>query len=93
MINKRLSSISCNGTEFNICKKEYENALLDSKLNCKLSFETPKSTKKKRKRKIIWLNQPWSESADTPINKKVPNLVEKTSQRVAYYIRYLTRIQ
>ena len=29
MINKRLSSISCNETEFNKCKKEYEDALLD----------------------------------------------------------------
>ena len=49
MINKRLSSISYNETEFNKCKKEYEDALLDSEFNCKLSFETPKSTKKKRK--------------------------------------------
>lgn len=77
MINKRLSSISCNETEFNKCKKEYEDALLNSEFNCKLNFETPISTKKKRKRKIIWFNPPWSESVDTPINKKVLNLVEK----------------
>ena len=72
MINKRLSSISYNETEFNKCKKEYEDALLDSEFSCKLNFETPKSTKKKRKRKIIWFNPPWSQSVDTAINKKNP---------------------
>ena len=68
MIEKRISSLSCDEEEFNKAKKYYENALTKSCYNVKLNYNTSTSNNKtSRKRKILWFNPPFSKNVRTNV--------------------------
>ena len=54
MVNKRLNDISCDLTEFDKVKKDYEDALKKSGFNEKLKYKKVTKEKRKRKRKKIF---------------------------------------
>ena len=77
-IAMRFSSLSSNQDVFNKAKPDYEEALKKSGYNEKLSFTPkPKTTKKKRQRKIIWFNPPYSSNLKANIGKEFFSLLEK----------------
>lgn len=67
MINQRLCSISCNKEEFEKAKITYQEALKKSGYDHQLQYDEtegepspPHRTRRKRSRKIIWYNPPYS---------------------------------
>ena len=84
MINRRISDLSSTEEEYNNAKGFYENALKRSGHNFKLTFEQPTETKhptRKRKRKILWYNPPFSRNVQTNIGKKFFALANKTLRK------------
>ena len=77
MIEQRVSKISCDKTEFEKAKKYYENALEKSGYKKKLSYVAPVNKTKKRKRKIIWFNPPYSKNVRTNVGKVFLSLIKK----------------
>ena len=73
-INKRLNNLSKNCKEFDYVKNQYQEALTKSNYNFKLNYseakETDKGTKRRRKRKIIYFQPPFSTNLRTPIGRK-----------------------
>ena len=81
-INKRLNQISCDAESFDNFKKDYENALKESKLKHTLSYEPPlendnKKNKRARKRNIIWFNPPYSSALKTNLGKEFLQIIDK----------------
>ena len=61
MTNRRVSNLSYNENEFNKAKPIYESALKNSGFNYSMKFEAPiENTRRKRNRKVIWFNPPYS---------------------------------
>ena len=78
MIQSRLSATSCDATEFNKAKNEYENALKSSGFDHKLQFNKPQARKNRlRQRKVIWFNPPFNASVLTNIGKSFLSLISK----------------
>lgn len=79
MINKRISGLSSNEEEFNKAKNIYEDALLQSGFEPKLTYEPNQDNSKKRKRcrNIIWFNPPYNNQVKTEIGKHFLKLVRK----------------
>ncbi len=83
MINKRLSNISSNKTVFDQAKGEYERALRLSGYNAHLEFncDAPSATtegkKKRRQRKVMWYNPPFSSNVSTDIGRRFFALLDK----------------
>ena len=78
MTNKRISSLSCDETEFNIAKIMYETALKSSGYQVTLKFEKPsQNTRRNRNRKVIWFNPPFSLNVKTNIGKEFFKLIRK----------------
>jgi hypothetical protein len=81
MINQRISDISCNKEEFDKAKGIYETALKNSGYDHQLEFidDNPNlpRVKKKRSRKVIWFNPPYSSNVITNIGKKFFRLIDK----------------
>ena len=78
MIDNHLSDFSCNEDEFKKAKPLYENALKESGYKAEMNYETTENTNNKtRKRKILWFNQPFSQSVKTNIGKVFLKLVRK----------------
>ena len=80
MINRRLSSLSCNINIYNDRVEPYNTALRSSGFNDLKGYMNPehiRSTKKKRRRtrKIIFFNPPFCNSVRTKIGKQFFNLV------------------
>ena len=77
-INRRLSSISSNKAVFDNAAPLYQEELDRAGYNHKLEYqeEIPKA-KRKRNRKIIWFNPPYSKNLKTNIGKKFLNLIDK----------------
>ena len=75
-ISKRINTLSADETTFNNSKDLYNNALAESGFKYKITFQTQQNTStitnntKKRKRKIIWFNSPFSLNVSTNIGKK-----------------------
>ena len=60
MTNKRISSLSCDETEFNKAKITYETALKNSGYQATLKFEkTFQNSRRNQNRKVIWFNPPF----------------------------------
>eukprot|EP00794_Sanderia_malayensis_P007476 gene7476-biopygen6026 len=79
-INRRISDISCNETEFNKAKPIYEDALQSSGYDEPLSFTnngSPSRVKRNRQRNIIWFNPPYSKNVQTNIGKTFLKLINK----------------
>ena len=81
MISRRLSNLSYDEEIFNKSKSIYEKALKESGYNENLSFNktnnSTKTSKRNRKRKIIWYNPPFSKSVETNVGKIFLNLIKK----------------
>ena len=75
-ISKRFNTLSADEATFNNSKDLYNNALAESGFKYKITFQTQQNTStitnntKKRKRKIIWFNSPFSLNVSTNIGKK-----------------------
>ena len=82
-VNKRLSELSSNINVFNTAKQPYENALLLSGYNYKMQYVKPnvQTPKRKRRRKILWFNPPFSENVKTNVGRIFLNLVKKHFNR------------
>ena len=75
-INKQLSNISSNEQQFDATAQEYQDALHRAGYEHKLKFEKPVTYKRKRNRKIIWFNPPFSKNVSTNISRKFLNLLD-----------------
>ena len=83
-INKQITDISCNQDIFDATKSTYEEALSKSgfneelKYNCKdVKGKTRNKEQRKRRRKIIWFNPPFSLSAKINIGKMFFKMLKK----------------
>ena len=79
MIEKRVSSISCDEDEFKKSKSYYENALKKSGFSKPISYNMgdQEPGRNKRRRKIIWFNPPFSKNVRTNVGKIFISLVKK----------------
>jgi len=79
MIQRRISSLSCNQNEFDKNKAAYNKALAESGFEEKIEYSpSPDSShkrKRSRKRKIIWFNPPYNSAVKTDIGRKFLNLI------------------
>ena len=76
-IQKRLNSITSCEREFIDAKDEYQRALTDAGYTHELAYDTENkpANKRKRKRRIVWFNPPYSKNMATNIGKEFFNLV------------------
>ena len=78
MINQRLSELSCNEYKWKKAKPLYENGLKKSGYKAEMKYETSENANnRKRHRKIIWFNPPFSQSMKTNIGIIFLKLVRK----------------
>lgn len=79
IVNKRLSGLSFDETEFDKAKTIYENALSSSGFDSNLTYENNQQNHRRRtrSRKIIWFNPPYSQQVKTNIGKLFLKLVRK----------------
>ena len=78
MTNKRISSLSCDETEFNKAKITYKTALKNSGYQATLNFVKPsQNIRQNQNRKMIWFNPPFSSNVKTNIDKEFSKLVRK----------------
>jgi len=76
MLSNRLSQLSCNQEEFTKAIPEYKEAMHRSGYSGGLEFiKTSSSSKRTRKRKIVWFNPSYSDHVKTNIGKKFLRLV------------------
>lgn len=76
-ISKRISSVSCNEEVFKEAIPIYEDALAASGYPREMVFDKRTAKKKRRKRKIIWFNPPFSQNVKTKIAAKFLRLVQQ----------------
>lgn len=78
-INVRISTLSDSEESFNNATPPYKKALSESGYSHDFTFEnkSKKSDKKKRKRKIIWFNPPYSRNVTTNIGKEFFKLLDR----------------
>ena len=78
MIEQRLSKLSSSEEIFERNKSIYEKALKDSGYKGDLKYQKPnKEKKRKRSRKVIYFNPPFSKSVNTNVIKLFLNLIDK----------------
>ena len=82
MLAERLSQLSCNQHMFNKATVDYQEAMRKSGYHNELKYQhssspTIPAKTKKRKRKILWFNAPFSEHVKTNIGRNFLNLLEK----------------
>ena len=78
MIEQRLSMLSSNEQIFEAHKVVYEKALKDSGHKCSLKYQKPETQRRrKRSRKVIYFNPPYSRSVSTNVIKLFLNLIDK----------------
>ena len=78
MIEQRLSILSSTEEIFEAHKPVYEKALRESGHKCDLKYQKPENLRKrKRTRKIIYFNPPFSRSVSTNVIKLFLNLIDK----------------
>jgi hypothetical protein len=82
-INKRISSLSSDQSSFDSSAPLYEDALHRSNYNVKLQYstnstgDTPTPNRKKRQRKMIWFNPPFSKNVQTNVAHSFLQLIDK----------------
>ena len=62
MVHKRILDLSCDENAFNSAKVTYKLALKHSGYKSEIKFDQQPSTRRKRNRKIIWFNPPFSQN-------------------------------
>ena len=95
-ISNRLSRNSSNADIFNNTKLEYEKALKKCRHTTKLTYTQPNheqnNERRKRQRKIIWVNPPFNLDVSTNVAKIFLNLIKKNTSPVqANYAKSLTK--
>ena len=77
-----MTNLSKSKREFDFIKNTYQDALTDSNYSYELNYHTEKNTyrktERKRRRKIIYFQPPFSLNVVTPIGRKFLTLVKKT---------------
>ena len=92
MINNRVSMLSSNEQIFEEEKEVYEQALKESDFEGNLTYNATKPTKKrKRSRKIIWYNPPWSKSVKTPVGHYFLRAVDKCFPKGHFLHKFYNR--
>ena len=97
-ISKSINNLSADETTFNKFKDFYNNALAESGFEHRITFQKQQNTStvanniKNRKRKIIWLNLPFSLNVSTNIGKKFFSLLVNISQKCINFINCSTVI-
>ena len=76
MIAQRVSDLSCNEDEFNRAKGMYETALKNSGHEPKIEY-VQQANKRRRNRKVLWFNPPFSKSVKTDIGRLFLQLIRK----------------
>ena len=77
-VNRMISSISSSKEIFDEEAPRYQTALNDAGYNHKLEYQKPgEKTKRKRYKKILWFNPPWSANQNTNAGRRFLNLIEK----------------
>ena len=79
-ISHRISSLSCNETEFSKIKPTYEDALKSCGFNQPLTYsnhDPAASIRKNRQRNIIWYNPPYNKNIRTNIGYIFRKLINK----------------
>ena len=84
---------------FDAAKTTYEQALRNSDFNEELKYkykdseeQTQNEEKRKTRKKIVWLNLPFSLSVKTNIGKLVFKMLKNTSLKQTRYQKYSLRI-
>ena len=81
MVNNRLNSLSKRKTDFDYVKDNYQNALKKSHYDKELKYSDSEDRQgkigKKRRRKIIYFQPPFSLAVKTPIGRSFLKLVKK----------------
>ena len=79
-VEKRISDLSSSEEIFMQSKQFYQDALVKSgytyEIKCNPSV-SPVNHRRKRQRKIIWFNPPYSKIVTTNVGKKFLNLIDK----------------
>lgn len=94
MIEHRLSKHSSNESAFNSVKKDYNDALRLSGHNKELIYkkiETKNTTKRKRKRKIIWFNPPFCRTVKTKVGKRFFEIIDKHFNKKSKFSNIINR--
>ena len=79
-ISTRISSLSCDSTEFDKSSQLYNDALRSSGYDERIQFEENRqnrTNKKNRTRNIIWFNPPFSQNVQTNVAKSFLHLIDK----------------
>ena len=76
MISDRIASLSSTEEIYNKEIKPYKDALFSAGYCQDLTFKKLNHKKRKRNRKVIWFNPPYSDSAKTNIGGKFLNLID-----------------
>lgn len=81
MINNRLNTLSKTKRDFEAVKANYQNALSKSEYKTELKFlgkdDNIATSKRKRRRKIIYFQPPFSKAVKTPLGRRFLRLVKK----------------
>ena len=92
MINRRLSDLSSDADEFNSAKGAYEEALHTSDHASNLEYAEPVVQRQRRRnRKVIWFNPPYSSNVKNSIGKTFLRLLNKHFPRTHPYAKILNR--
>ena len=93
MVERRISSISCDAEEFEKVKPVYDQALKDSGFNDGIKFKTTPapSRRRSRRRRIIWFNPPYNASTETNMGNKFIQIVKKHFTRQHIYHKILNK--
>ena len=76
-INRRISDISCNEYEFDKAKPVYEKALKESGYDVSMKYSESVKKTRKRQRKVIWFNPPFSVNVKTRLGQLFFNILDK----------------
>ena len=92
MISRRISATSCDESEFNKVKPDYDAALKQSGFKECIQFSRDQGQKQRqRQRKIIWFNPPYNASVLTNIGKSFLALLIKHFPRNHRYHKIFNR--
>ena len=90
-VNQRISSISCNEREFDKAKPMYEEALRQSGYDeCMKYCETVKKPRK-RQRKVIWFNPPFSVNVKTRVGRIFFDIIDRNFPKTHKFNRLFNR--
>ena len=91
-ITSRIASLSCSEEEFSKATPAYKEALQKSGYNDDMPYtEQRRSSKRQRKRGVIWFNPPYNQSVTTNVAAQFLKLVDKHFPRHHRYYKLFNR--